>query len=57
MRVRTTMQPDVVLEVTETEADALRFLGLLIEDPYTGPIPEARVQRGGSTNQERKGQE
>lgn len=45
MKVRTTMQPDVVLEVTDQEADSLRFQGLLIEDPYTGPVPEARVSR------------
>jgi hypothetical protein len=43
MRVRTTIQPDVVLEVTDQEADALRFQGLLIDDPYTGEIPAARV--------------
>lgn len=45
MRVRTTMQPDVVLEVTDQEADSLRFQGLLIEDPYTGEIPAAKVPR------------
>jgi hypothetical protein len=45
MRVRTTIQPDVVLEVTDQEADQLRFQGLLIDDPYTGDIPAARVAR------------
>lgn len=42
MKVRTTIQPDQVLEVTEQEADSLRFQGLLIDDPYTGEIPAAR---------------
>lgn len=53
MRVRTTFQPDVVLEVTEEEADALRFQGLLIDDPYTGEIPAARVP----ANTQKEGQE
>jgi hypothetical protein len=43
VRVRTTIQPDVTLEVSEEEADQLRFQGLLIEDPYTGEIPAAKV--------------
>lgn len=45
MKVRTTMQPDVELEVTEAEADQLRFQGLLIDpEPYTGEIPAARTK-------------
>lgn len=51
IQVRTTFQPDVVLEVTETEADSLRFQGLLIED-YAGEIPAARV-----ASQKKEGQE
>lgn len=56
MRVRTTLQPDVVIEVSEQEADSLRFQGLLIDDPYVGEIPEARVRRG-SADQKKEGQE
>jgi hypothetical protein len=39
MKVRTTMQPHVEVEVNEAELLDLRRQGLLIEDPET---PEAR---------------
>lgn len=54
MRVRTTFQPDVVLEVTEEEADALRFQGLLASEGYEGEIPKAWTKR---RDQKEEGQE
>lgn len=45
MRVRTTIQPDVELDVSPDEADSLRHQGLLLEQEYTGPVPAARVPR------------
>jgi len=40
MKVRTTMQPDVEVEVNEAELLDLRRQGLLVEDPQT---PDRKV--------------
>jgi hypothetical protein len=41
MKVRTTMQPDVEIDVDEHEASELRAQGLLIEDRKPSPRPVA----------------
>lgn len=41
-QVRTSIQPDVVLEVEENEYLDLSRQGLLISEGYTGPVPENR---------------
>lgn len=54
VQVYTTMQPDVPLEVTEAEADQLRFQGLLAREASTpSPVPPL-VPRN---DQKREGQE
>ncbi len=41
-QVRTSMQPDVVLEVEESEYLDLSRQGLLVSESYTGQVPEQR---------------
>jgi hypothetical protein len=53
VKVRTTIAPDQVLEVDPVEARQLRRQGLLIEDPYTGEIPAAKL----AADQKKEGQE
>jgi hypothetical protein len=48
MKVRTTMQPDREIEVTEHEAGELRALGLLIEDRK--PSPSSRPKPADETS-------
>ncbi len=49
LTVRTTIQPDLDMQVTAREADSLRRQGLLVPGydgtPYTGVIPKSRVSR------------
>lgn len=42
MKVRTTMQPDQEIEVTEHEAKELRAQGLLLEDRRPSPSPRPK---------------
>jgi hypothetical protein len=47
--VRTTMQPDLDLQVTAREAHSLNRQGLLVPGfdgtEYTGVVPEARIKK------------
>lgn len=53
MRVRTTIQPELDLEVTETEARSLRRQGLLLEEfPTPDPVPARVPRRTADQNQE-----
>ncbi len=56
VQVRTTIHPETPMEVTEQEADALRFQGLLLLPDYDGEIPAARTPRQ-AADQKKEGQE